>query len=122
MLINDFVDLFIQRSEHINNAVKQCVEYWLPEEAPPILLLSTIGKALVKQFDTLSENDKDLFFKHIENGMQSNEDKLAIAVATGLVESLVTASDGNDELWRKIEQHLGSESYRHAVAWKNFGQ
>lgn len=121
-LINDYVGVFTQRSEHIKNAVNRCVEYWLPEEAPLILLFTTIGKALVKQLDALSDDEKTLLFQHIEDGMLSNEDELATAVATGLVESLVTASDGNDELWKDIEQHLGSESNKHAIAWKNFGQ
>ncbi|MCE0813333.1 hypothetical protein [Buttiauxella sp. S04-F03] len=120
--INDYVAVFTQRSEPIRNAVYQCVEYWLPEQAPLILLFSTIGKAYVKQFDVLSEVEKTLLFQHIEDGMRSDDDELATAVATGLVESLVTASDGNDEQWGYIQQHLGSESNKHAVAWKNFGQ
>ena len=121
-LINDYVGVFTQRSEHIKNAVNRCVEYWLPEQAPLILLLTTIGKVLVKQLDALSDDEKTLLFQHIEDGMLSNEDELATAVATGLVESLVAASDSNDELWRDIEQYLGSESNKHAIAWKNFGQ
>lgn len=121
-LINDYVGVFTQRSEHIKNAVNLCVEYWLPEPAPLILLFTTIGKVLVKQLDALSDDEKTLLFQHIEDGMLSNEDELATAVATGLVESLVTASDGNDELWRDIERHLGIESNKHAIAWKNFGQ
>lgn len=121
-LINDYVGVFTQRSEHIKNAVNRCVEYWLPEQAPLILLFSAIGKVLVKQLATLSDDEKTVLFQHIEDGMRSNEDELATAVATGLVESLVTASDGNDELWGNIEKYLGRESNKHAVAWKNFGQ
>ena len=121
-LINDYVGVFTQRSDHIKNAVIRCVEYWLPEQAPLILLFSTIGKVLVKQLDALNDDEKTFLFQHIEDGMCSNEDELATAVATGLVESLVTASDGNDVLWKDIEQHLGSESNKHAIAWKNFGQ
>ncbi|MDK9357372.1 MULTISPECIES: hypothetical protein [Lelliottia] len=121
-LLNDYIGVFTQRSEHIKNAVNRCVEYWAPEQVPLILLLSTVGKALIKQLDVLSENEKTVLFQHIEDGMRSDEDELATAVATGLVESLVTASDGNDELWRAIERYLGRESNKHAVAWKNFGQ
>jgi hypothetical protein len=121
-LINDYVGVFTQRSEHIKNAVNRCVEYWLPEQAPLILLFSAIGKVLAKQLATLSDDEKTVLFQHIEDGMRSNEHELATAVATGLVESLVTASDGNDELWGNIEKYLGRESNKHAVAWKNFGQ
>jgi len=54
--------------------------------------------------------------------MCSEKDELATAVATGLVESLVTASDENEELWKEIESCLQPESKKHALAWKNFGQ
>lgn len=54
--------------------------------------------------------------------MCSEEDELNKAVTTGLVESLVTASDENKKLWKEIESNLQPESKKHALAWKNFGQ
>ncbi|MNJ81998.1 hypothetical protein D3C77_811110 [compost metagenome] len=54
--------------------------------------------------------------------MRSDNDELATAVATGLVESLVTASDENESVWKEIEAYLHVESKKHALAWKKFGQ
>ncbi|GAB7263868.1 hypothetical protein DZJ_04180 [Dickeya ananatis] len=42
--------------------------------------------------------------------MMSDNDDLATAVATGLIESLVTATDGNESVWKEIESNLHAES------------
>ncbi len=120
--INDYLSFFMLKSESIKNEVKNCVDYWLPESPPIILLFSRVGKTLAAQLSLLSSSEKQFFFQHIEAGMCSEEDELATAVATGLVESLVTASDENTELWKEIESNLQPESKKHALAWKNFGQ
>lgn len=120
--IDDYLSFFTQASEHIKNEVNKCVEYWLPDPPPTILLFSLVGKALVNQLDSLNHLEKSALFQHIETGMRSDNDELATAVATGLVESLVTASDENESVWKEIEAYLHVESKKHALAWKNFGQ
>lgn len=120
--IIDYLDFFIQKSVRVNDEVKKCVEYWSPDLPPMILLFSQVGKALAAQLNSISKSERLVIFQHIETGMCSKEDELATAVATGLVESLVTASDENVELWTEIESCLQPESKKHALAWKNFGQ
>lgn len=44
-----------------------------------------------------------------------------IGVATGIVEGLVTASDEDESMWKKIESYLHTESKKHALSWKFFG-
>ena len=94
----------------------------MPDPPPTILLFSLVGKALVNQLASLNHSEKSALFQHIETGMRSDNDELATAVATGLVESLVTASDENESVWKEIEAYLHVESKKHALAWKNFGQ
>lgn len=94
----------------------------MPDSPAPILLFSLVGKSIVKNLSFLNENEKLSLFQHIELGMTSDNEELAIAVATGLVESLVTASDANESVWKEIEYYLQVESKKHALAWKNFGQ
>jgi hypothetical protein len=120
--INDYLSFFTLQSGKIKDAVEQCVEYWFPETPPEILLFSKVGRALATQLLMLSTAEKNLFFQYIESGICSENDKLATAVATGLIESMVTASDENDELWKEMEICLQPESKKHALAWKNFGQ
>ncbi|WP_407273413.1 hypothetical protein V6C39_13485 [Dickeya ananatis] len=120
--VNEYLSVFTQRSEYIKNEVNKSVEYWYPDLPPTILLFSLVGKALVNQLASLEQSDKSIFFQHIETGMMSDNDDLATAVATGLIESLVTATDGNESVWKEIESNLHAESKKHALSWKNFGQ
>jgi hypothetical protein len=120
--VNEYLSIFIQKSEYIKNEVNKSVEYWYPDPPPTILLFSLVGKALVSQLATLEQSDKSIFFQHIETGMMSDNDDLATAVATGLIESLVTTTDENESMWKKIESCLYTESKKHALSWKNFGQ
>ncbi|CCQ39737.1 hypothetical protein ACMVCI_004673 [Yersinia enterocolitica] len=120
--IDDYLSVFSQTSEYIKSEVNKCIEYWLPDSPPTILLFSLVGKALVNQLGSLSKLEKTTLFQHIETGMKSDNDELATAVATGLVESLITASDENESVWQEIESYLHVESKKHALAWKNFGQ
>lgn len=120
--IDDYLSVFAQTSEYIKNEVSRCVEYWLPEPPPTILLFSLVGKALVNQLGSLNHSEKSALFLHIETGIRSDNDELATAVATGLVESLVTASDESESVRKEVEGYLHPESKKHALAWKNFGQ
>lgn len=120
--IDEYLNFFIQKSEYIKNEINKSVEYWLPEPPPTILLFSLVGRALVNQLSSLSQSDKSTLFQHIEVGMRSDNDRLATAVATGLIESLVTATDEDEPVWKEIEGYLHVESKKHALAWKNFGQ
>ncbi|KHS75756.1 hypothetical protein RC94_10830 [Pectobacterium brasiliense] len=119
--INEYLSVFTQKSEHIKNEVNKSVKYWLPDNSPTILLFSLVGKALVNQLDFLRESDKLEFFQHIETGMLSDNADLSTAVATGIVEGLVTASDEDESMWKRIESYLHTESKNHALSWKFFG-
>lgn len=122
MKTDEFISFVIDRNEFLKNDVKKCLEYWMPDAPVPILLFSLVGKSIVKHLSFFNENEKLSLFQHIELGMTSDNEELAIAVATGLVESLVTASDANESVWKEIEYYLQVESKKHALAWKNFGQ
>ncbi|MCQ8230190.1 MULTISPECIES: hypothetical protein [Pantoea] len=119
---DEFISFVIDRNEFLKNDVKKCLEYWMPDAPAPILLFSLVGKSIVKHLSFFNENEKLSLFQHIELGMTSDNEELAIAVATGLVEALVTASDANESVWKEIEYYLQVESKKHALAWKNFGQ
>lgn len=118
----EFISIVTGQYEFLKNDVTKCVEYWMPEVPAPILLFSVVGKSIVNHLNFFNENEKLSIFQHIELGMTSDNEELAIAVATGLVESLVTASDANELVWKEIEYYLHVESKKHALAWKNFGQ
>ncbi|MBK5073803.1 hypothetical protein I2492_13335 [Budviciaceae bacterium CWB-B4] len=120
--IQEYVEELASFSDEISAELSTSVEYWKPEYPPVILLFSQLGKAIVRSILNLDENNKRILFQYIEAGMISDNDELAVAVATGLVEALVTATDDNQYLWEIIEKELGEKSKEHALAWKDFGQ
>ncbi|EAZ4878610.1 hypothetical protein CBX33_21885 [Salmonella enterica] len=121
-IIVDYVDKLSAFSDFISKTISSVNEYWVPDEPPLIMLFSQIGKSLVTIFPELDYVKKELLFKYIEDGMTSNNEELATAVATGLVEAIVTSTDSNQHLWEEIEGLLGINSKEHALAWRNFGQ
>jgi hypothetical protein len=52
----------------------------------------------------------------------SQDTALGTAMATGLVEALVTSADKNPGLWTELEKLFGPASLKHAVAWRDFGR
>ena len=87
-----------------------------------IYLYSNIWRIIANNIFLFDDKKQIEIFSHIESGINSKDEYLATAVATGLIEALVSESDNNTELWHIIENHLGIESKKHALAWKNFGQ
>ncbi|WP_234805431.1 hypothetical protein [Salmonella enterica] len=74
-----------------------------------IILFWQIGKSFVAIFSELDCVKKELFFKYIEDGMASDNDELATAIATGLVEAIVTSPDANQHLWGGNRGVVGSK-------------
>lgn len=124
--MDHFIASYIERMDSYSDVISESIdsmkEYWAPDEPPIIMLSSHIGKALVKAFPKLDRTERELIFEHIENGMISANDELATAVATGLIEAMVTSTDDNQCLWEEVEKALRQKSKEHALAWKIFGQ
>jgi hypothetical protein len=49
--------------------------------------------------------------------MESRDQKLVTAVATGLIEALVTRAARTEGLWEQMALFLGPRSRHHAEAW-----
>lgn len=121
-IINNYLKKMASFSTVILEKIESVNKYWSPEEPPVIVLFSQIGKTLARIYPSFENAQKESVFQHIEEGMTSTNDELATAVATGLIEAIVTSTDGDHLLWAKIEKSLGHKSKEHALAWKNFGQ
>lgn len=121
--LKEYLSLFFVLSDEIQILLNEFDHEWENDEDPPyVFLFSKIGKVIANNVFLFDYKKQIEIFSHIESGINSDNEYLATAVATGLVEALVNVSDGNPELWNKIESHLGTESKKHAIAWKNFGQ
>ena len=83
------------------------------------VLPAAIGKELARCFDNMRNESRVSAFELIEEGMNSSDHALKTAVATGIIEALISESSRNEGLWSRIELQLGSVSRRHADGWRN---
>lgn len=119
----EYLSPFFVLSDEIQMLLNEFYDEWEGDDNPPyIYLYSNIGRIIANNIFLFDDKKQIEIFSHIESGINSKDEYLATAVATGLIEALVSESDNNTELWHIIENHLGIESKKHALAWKNFGQ
>lgn len=121
-IIKDFLTEITSFSNSIKEEVDAVNKYWSPSEPPIIMLFARVGRKLVSIYPELDDNAKKNIFQYIEYGITSDNDDLATAVATGLIEAMVTTTDDYPSLWKQFEKLLGKASKEHALAWRNFGQ
>jgi hypothetical protein len=105
----------------LNEKLTRCIKYWGDETPPPIVAFGDIGDAIVDNLTALSGEVRQKVFASIESGMTDPDDDIRTAMATGLIEALISRSDGKPGLWAEIESLLGPDSKKYALAWRSFG-
>jgi hypothetical protein len=113
-----FIDEITKKFDGLQDAVNEINEYWKPDQAPVTIIFAAIGKELVRQFDSIKNEKKLEVFQCIEDGINSSDINLRTAVATGIIEALVSESTENEDLWLRIEQQLGVSSKHYALSWR----
>ena len=93
------------------------VNEWSPEEPPVTTLFAAVGYEIAESFDSNDEAVNRSVFSLIEQGMDSADPLLGVAVATGLIEGMATRAAQVDGLWTRIASQLGPKSLSHANAW-----
>ena len=91
-----------------------------PEPLPLICLYSDIGDILFSDIDKIDFNICVIIFDIIEKGINSEDEYLSTAIATGLIEAMVNRSDEDENRWKQVEKFLGKESKEYAQAWKEW--
>lgn len=98
---------YLQEMASFDDCISQTIaltnKYWYPQKTPVVILFAEIGRAIAENFCYLDESQKVAIFKHIEEGMDSLNDELATAVATGLIEAIVTKADNNFLLSKELD-------------------
>jgi hypothetical protein len=117
---SQFIEKLMKTSNFLEKIGQKTLEYWEPDIPPVTIFFAAIGKELACRFDSIGTESKMTVFDLIEEGMNSTDNDLRIAVATGIIEALVSVASTNRELRKKIESQLGTMSKRHADAWSSF--
>src|ERR1041385_4567383 len=107
---------FVAGVPALNASFNRCLQNWGAEVPPDTIIFAEVGDAIAENLAALSPELRQEIFTGIEAGVVSQNAALSTAMATGLVEALVTRADKRPELWLEIEKLLGAASKKHAVA------
>lgn len=113
----NFLKLLLKLSNGVREEYQEVHAEWLPEEPPITILYAALGHRIAEEFSHADVAATHQIFSLIEEAMQSSNENLITAVATGLIEALVTRAVEIEGLWEQIKPLLGPRSLRHANAW-----
>jgi hypothetical protein len=113
----DFVGLLSEASDGVQAAYQEVLNEWQPEGPPVTTLFDTLGDRIAEDFGSSEVDANRRIFSLIEQAMESGDQKLVTAVATGLIEALVNRAARSEGLWEEIASLLGPRSRHHAEAW-----
>lgn len=113
----EFVFLLIAASNAAKSAHNEVVDEWRPERPPVTTLFASLGDRIAGDFVNAGGDVNRRVFSLIEQAMDSDDQKLVTAVATGLIEALVNRASRSEGLWIEMASLMGPRSRHHAEAW-----
>lgn len=114
---NDFFSEMVALYKGFEQAKLDCESYWSPDEPPLTTLFSSLGRKVCEDFWSIDVDIKIMFFEKIEAAMNSEDNDLRIAVATGLIEAMVAKSFDEKELWLSMSGFFGKKTSEHINGW-----
>lgn len=94
----EYLSPFFVLSDEIQMLLNEFYDEWEGDDNPPyIYLYSNIGRIIANNIFLFDDKKQIEIFSHIESGINSKDEYLATAFATGLIEALVSESDNNTE-------------------------
>lgn len=86
-----------------------------------VFAFAELGSALIDTLPSLPVEVSGAIFAEIEKAMASSDERLGDAVATGLIERLVSMADKKPELWSLYRNNLGPKALEYALEWSTWG-
>ena len=113
----ELVCLLVSASSGAQAAHQEVLDEWQPEAPPVTTLFAALGNRIAEEFGSAGVEANRRSFSLIEHAMESGDQELVTAVATGLIEALVTRAVQSEGLWDEMAPLLGPRSRHHAYAW-----
>lgn len=113
----NFVNLLTQLSPGLEATQRETLSDWLPDDPPITTMFAALGDRIADDFDRVSQQVNQQIFNLLETAMESGDIALVTAVATGLIEALVSRAAQVEGLWLRMRPFLGFRSLLHAQAW-----
>ena len=116
-IYQSFVNLLVHQTLGLQAAYEEAFEYWRPDEPPVTTLFAALGDRIADDFESTELDVNSRIFALIESAMASGDQKLITAVATGLIEAMISRVTAKEGSSRRLTQELGALSRKHAEAW-----
>lgn len=113
----DFVSSLVIAFDGAQAAYQEVLGEWQPEEPPVTTLFAALGDRIAEDLVCAGVDVNRRTFSLIEQAMESSDQELVTAVATGLIEALVNRAVRSNGLWTRMAPLLGPRSLHHAEAW-----
>lgn len=113
----EFVGLLSAASHGVEQVCQEVLADWRPEKPPVTTLFAALGDRIADDFRVAGFDTNRRIFSLIEHAMESSDQGLVAAVATGLIEALVSRAARSEGLWEEMAPLLGPRSRHHAEAW-----
>ncbi len=117
MSLSGFIEKFKEQFPRFQQLAAQETAYWEPDGISDFLLVSSFGGNLGFEIDSFDEIERTRLFALIEAGMCSDDDSTSTAIATGLLEAMVSRSSQFPEKWEIVKSLMGPESIGYVTAW-----
>jgi len=122
IILQEFVESLIEQSIELRAVYQESVEYWAPDVPPITIILGELGRQIVDGLNDVEPEVNRRIFQLIEAAMKSADGDLQTAVASGLIEAIVTRTDQDEHVWEIVSSMLGELSRKHAESWKSWGK
>jgi hypothetical protein len=119
-VVDRYIADLITACPQLQAVYDDCIKYWLPEEPPITTLFGEFGTEILAEYGSLDDNRKQILFRVIEDGMNSEDTELRTAVATGLLEAIANPCDPLSREWSAFRSQLGFQSRSYVDAWFAF--
>jgi len=113
----EFLDRLMAASPGFKEVNVATLNYWEPDPPPVTTLFSAFGERIIDDLNNFSVEKRKSIFGQIEAAMVSGDTPLVTAVATGLVEGMVSRAVSDEEVLAQIKQLMGDRTRKHVDAW-----
>jgi hypothetical protein len=112
----EFVEALVEDSPRLQAVYREFLDEWAIDDQPEIVLFGALGRQIASDFDRVEKETNERRFALIESGVD-DEGELGTAIATGLIESLVSNAELQEGLWPRILPSFGKRSREYIEAW-----
>ena len=111
-----FIQEITALSSGLSLAYQETINYWAPHSPPLTVALSSLGRRVVTDFNSVDFATNEAVFNVIERAFAKGDWELSTAVATGMIEAIVGEAI-HVGIWGEILPLFGKLSASHALAW-----